>query len=165
LDELGQALAILLASAFALAAAAKLRDRAATGESFRGLRLPVAAALVWLVPVFEMALSVGLIVAPRAAAWMALLLIAAFTIVVVRAVAGGVQVPCACFGALSDTRPVSAREVVRNAMLAAGAVVATGAPPGDALWPTPAGAALAAGLWLLGGVVLRLWPDRLHSGP
>ncbi len=163
MDELGRALAILLAGVFALAAA-KLRDRAATGESFRGLRLPAAGALVWLVPLVELGLAVALIVAPRPAAWIALLLIAALTIVVVRAIAGGAQVPCACFGARSDARPVSAREVVRNAMLAASAVVATGSPPGDALWPTPAAAGVAAGLGLVGCVLLRLWPDRLRSG-
>lgn len=129
MEAVGRAATVILVGVFAWAAVAKLRRRPATMASFRDLRLPAPGILAVAVPVVE-ALVAGLLVAhPPVGGALALALLAAFSIVIVRAVAAGAEVPCACFGSTTE-RPVSTRELMRNGVLAALAVLATGAGPG-----------------------------------
>jgi hypothetical protein len=77
----------------------------------------------------------------------AVVLLALFTVVLLRAQAR--RVPCLCFGASSLETPVGPAAVVRNGVLAALAVLATGTPTGASFGATlVAGAAfaIAAGL-------------------
>ena len=121
------AAAVVLAAVFALAGAAKLRRPSVTARSFADLGLPAPGQLAIAVPVVELALAVGLVVVPPVAAALALLLLVAFTAVLVSAIRSGKQVGCGCLGSTRND-PVSAVEIVRNGMLAAAAVVAMGTP-------------------------------------
>ena len=140
MSELAAAAALVLAIVFGWAGVAKLRHHQATVTSFRGLGLPAAAALAVVVPLVELAVAVGLVLAPALTAWAALALLLAFTFVIGRAVVAGSTVACACFGGTSatggdDDRPVSTIELVRNAGLGALAIVAGGAGAGALHWP------------------------------
>lgn len=170
MDDVARAAAVVLAAVFAMAAVAKLRRPAATSSSFAALGLPQPGMLAYAVPVVEVVLAVALIDAPAPAAWAAIVLLAAFTAVLARAIAKGTGAPCACFGsARRATEPVSSVELVRNAMLAALAVVATGAPAGEVGVPSlPAlvivTVAVAAGRLVLGLVDLRRHGGRIWPG-
>lgn len=159
MTDLGRALALLLAAVLVWAAVAKLRRPDETSKSFGDLGLPAPRALAWTVPGIELAIAGWLVLAPAAAAWAVVALLAGFTVVLARGIAAGV--PCACFGSTStEGLPVSAREIVRNALLAGAAVVATGSGPGDALWPEPAALAVAAVSAVAGWSLLRVWRQR-----
>ena len=141
--DLGGAAALVLAVVFAWAAIAKARTPAETSASFHGLGLPAAPLLARVVPVVEGAVAIGLVVSPALVAWVALALVLAFSLVIVRAVAAGSTVSCACFGGAAagdgdEARPVSTVEVVRNAGLGALAIVASGAAPGGLRTSLPA---------------------------
>jgi len=126
-DGLSSAAAILLATLFAVAAVAKSAQHAATVESFRALGLVGPEALGWLVPAGELLTAGLLIVVPVAGAGMSVLLLVAFSVVLVRALRSGLAVDCACFGAIAD-RQVSPLDVVRNIGLIAVAHLALFAP-------------------------------------
>jgi uncharacterized membrane protein YphA (DoxX/SURF4 family) len=150
---------------FAVAAVAKLRQPASAARSFAALGLPASGVLAYAVPAAEAGLAVALVAAPRAAAWAAIALLAAFTAVLARAVIKGTGAPCACFGsARRASEPVSGVELVRNAMLAALAVVATGAPAGAASVPTLPALVVVTLLVAAGRVVLALVDLRRHGG-
>ena len=136
--DLAQAAALVLAAVFGWAAVAKVRAAGPTTASFRGLGLPAPRLLARAVPAVEAVLAVALVLRPAVAAFAALALVVVFSLVIVRAVAAGSTVGCACFGGGSgeDDRPVSVLEVVRNGGLGALAIVATGAGAGTALWPS-----------------------------
>lgn len=141
--DVGGAAALVLAVVFAWAAVAKFRSPAETAASFHGLHLPAASLLARAVPIVEVGVAGGLLLAPALAAWVALALVLAFSLVIVRAVAAGSTVTCACFGASpaasEDTaRPVSTVEVVRNAGLGGLAIVASGAAAGSVRTSLPA---------------------------
>jgi len=152
-EDAGYAAAVVLAAVLLRAAAAKLaRPREAAG-SFRALGLPAPSALARAVPVAELALAVALLGAPGASAAGALVLLAAFSAVLGRAVRAGATTPCACFGA-AGADPVSGVDIVRNGLLALLAVAALAA--GRPVVPGPLGvlavvAAVAAGA---GGLAL-----------
>ena len=114
----GDVLALALAAVFAWAGAAKLVDRRTTARSFRALGLPGGALLTTGVPVAELVLAAGLVLVPAAAAPVAVALLAAFSVVLGRALHDGVAVGCGCFGT-ARRGPVSARDLGRNAVLAA----------------------------------------------
>lgn len=135
MTDLAAAGALVLAAVFATAAQAKVRHRAETVASFRGLGLPAPDVLATLVPAVEAVLAVALVVVPAPAAFAALALVLAFSVVIGRAVVAGSSVSCACFGSAHD-RPVSVLELVRNGGLGGLAVVASGAGAGSALWPS-----------------------------
>lgn len=138
MTDLAQAAALVLAGVFGWAAVAKALVPAPTTASFRGLGLPAPALLARAVPAVEAALAVALVVVPALASFAALALVIVFSLVIVRAVAAGSTVGCACFGGSAttdDDRPVSVLEVVRNGGLGALAIVGTGAGAGTALWP------------------------------
>jgi hypothetical protein len=117
--------AVVLAVVFGWAAVAKLARLDATRRAFAELGLPAAAALGVAVPVVELAVAASLIVRPAVGAAFALALLAAFTLVVIRAVSSGSPSGCACFGA-RRVEPVGPSDVVRNGLLAALAALATG---------------------------------------
>lgn len=118
--------ATVLAAVFGWAAVAKLRAGAATAAGFAGLGLPAPQLLARLVPAAELVLAAALVLVPAWGAAAALVLLAAFTGVLVVNLGRGAT-GCNCFGSRPRAGPVSGIEVVRNLLLAAGAVVATGA--------------------------------------
>jgi hypothetical protein len=121
MDGLGYAAALLLACVFLAAAVSKLVDRDTTIESFRALGLPPVLATA--VPLVELALAAGLVLAPGWSAAVTLGVLAALTTFVARAIRHGVTAPCGCFGS-SASAPLSAVTLLRNVLLAAAAGVA-----------------------------------------
>jgi hypothetical protein len=123
---------IVLAAVLLVSAVAKVRTRDATREQMIAVVGEDArlAALVSLLPVVEIVVAVALV-----AAWspipglVALVLLAFFTGILLRARAR--HVPCACFGAGAADTPVGSASIVRNGVLAALAVLATGDPSGS----------------------------------
>lgn len=134
--DLAAGAAVVLVVVFGWAAAAKLRRRPATERSFRELGLPAPALLSRAVPLVEAAVATGLVVRPAPAALAALVLLVAFSAVVLRAILRGDDVACACFGATTN-EAVSTADLLRNAGLAALAVLASASRAGTAL-PVPA---------------------------
>jgi hypothetical protein len=123
LRDLGMSAAALLALTFAWAGAAKLGRQAETAAGFGELGLGRPGALARAVPLVELTLAVALLAAPAGGAAAALVLLACFSAVLVRALRRGLEVRCACFGRASGP-PLSAAELVRNGLLAALAVLA-----------------------------------------
>ncbi|HEX2850179.1 MAG TPA: MauE/DoxX family redox-associated membrane protein [Acidimicrobiales bacterium] len=159
MTDLARACALVLALLFAWAAVAKVVAHSATVEAFAGLLLPAPAVLAIAVPVVEVAVAAGLVLRPDAVGWTAIALLAGFSAVIVRAQAKGVSTGCACFGAPSSADPVSAADLVRNAALAAVAVVATGCH--DARWPSPLAGVSVVVLFIGGAVALGALRRRL----
>jgi Methylamine utilisation protein MauE len=130
---------IVLALALASSAIAKLRSRDAVRRQVATLVSVRAAPVVApLLPAAELLVALALV------SWwsevpgiVAVILLAVFTVVLIRAEAR--RVPCLCFGASRLDTPVGPAGVVRNGVLGALAVLAIGAPS-DA----HAGATLAA---------------------
>lgn len=137
-EGIGYAAAVVLAAVFLWAAAAKLAHRDDTVRALRALKLPVAGAMAGGVPAAELVLAVVLLAAPRPGAAGALVVLAAFSVVLLRALRAGVTAPCACFGSAA-TEPVSSVELVRNGLLGVLAGCALYAPrpvvpaPGEVL--------------------------------
>ena len=153
MNEVGYLAALVLAALFAWAGVAKLGARRRTRRTFRALGLPAADGFAVVVPVVELTLALGLVVAPGWAAAGALAMLAAFSVFLLRAIRAGVDVGCGCFGS-AGTEPVSYVELVRNGLMALAAVAALATPrpvaPGLAA-VLVAGAALA-----IAGLVLAL---------
>jgi hypothetical protein len=160
-DDVAYLSALVLAATFAWAAVAKLADRPRTAAGFAALGLPRPAVAAVAVPVVELALAAALVVAPAPAAVVAGALLVGFTLVLARALARGVRVGCGCFGASRKER-VSPADLVRNAMLLAAAVVATGAP-GPRV-PSLASVGLVAVVVVIAAVVLALVELRVATG-
>jgi hypothetical protein len=151
----GDVVAVALAAVFAWAGAAKLVNRPTTARSFRALGLPAVTALTTVVPVTELVLAAGLVLVPGVAAPLALAVLTGFTVHLVRARRAGVAVGCGCFGT-SRRGPVSGRDLVRNAVLAA-AAVAVAVDHGRAV----AAAVLAAGGLAVALAVRPAWSTRV----
>ena len=144
---------IVLAATLAYAAVVKLRDRAqvrAQMVDLVGARGGGAAAVV--VPIVELALALMLVVwwGSPVPGVLAAVVLAVFTVLVVRAQVR--RVPCPCFGGAASGRPAGPAAVVRNGVLIAEAVLATGDPHGASVVAT---VLLAAGLGALTIVVVR----------
>jgi uncharacterized membrane protein YphA (DoxX/SURF4 family) len=152
---LAYATALVLAAVFAAAAIAKLRDREGTRATFTAFGLPQPLATA--VPVVELAVAVGLVVAPGWAAVVSLVVLAAFTTFIARAVRLGVRAPCNCFGRASD-RPVSSVEIGRNGLLAVASVVAMTAPGPTS--PDPSSVLVVAAATLCSRWVLHQLDER-----
>jgi uncharacterized membrane protein YphA (DoxX/SURF4 family) len=151
----GDVVAIALAAVFAWAGAAKAVDRKTTARSFRALGLPAVTALTTVVPVTELLLAAGLVLVPIVAAPLALAVLAGFTLHLVRARWAGVTVGCGCFGT-ARRGPVSGRDLVRNVVLGAAALVVA----------VDHGSAYAASFLAVGGLVGALavrpgWSTRV----
>jgi hypothetical protein len=154
MTDISYALALGLAAVFAIAGIGKLRHPARTMRAFRSLHVPVVLARV--VPVVELVLAVAIVVVP-VSALAAVVLLAAFSIVLARADDG---VSCACFGSASTT-PVSWVQQARNAALAAIAIVASTATPAV---PPLAAVLVAAGIGALVALGLALAELRRSTG-
>ena len=151
---------VCLAIVFAVAAVAKLADRANTRRAVEDFGVPARAApaVAVVLPVAELAVAVLLLV-PGTARWGALgavVLLLAFTAVVAAALARGNRVDCNCFGQLG-ARPVGPATLARNGALlvVAALVLALGwdtAGPSPVGWVSDLGAAGALALGL--GVAL-----------
>jgi uncharacterized membrane protein YphA (DoxX/SURF4 family) len=113
--------AAILALVFVRAGVAKINRPSATASAFEAMSLPAPRALARAVPVLELALAVALVASPRFGGALALVLIAVFSAVLVRAV--GTDTGCGCFGA-AHTHPVSRVDLLRNAVLGGLAFVA-----------------------------------------
>jgi hypothetical protein len=120
---------VLLAAVFAFAAGAKLADQSATAEGFRDLRLRNPDRLAIQIPAIELATAVLLVAAPVGGAVMALVLLLAFSIFLARRLAAGSDATCKCFGGIR-TRPIGWIDLLRNAVLAALAVLTLVFQPG-----------------------------------
>ncbi|HEX3426625.1 MAG TPA: MauE/DoxX family redox-associated membrane protein [Acidimicrobiales bacterium] len=150
----------VIATVFAVAAWGKLVDQAWTRSAVVALvpvRGRVAVYLGRLVPATEAVVAVAIL--PRAtapwAAGLAVALLAAFTVVIIAALARGRRPVCACFGSVSDD-PIGARSVIRNLALAAVAAVALAGARHYRGAALPASQALTvAALAGLGAVALR----------
>jgi uncharacterized membrane protein YphA (DoxX/SURF4 family) len=118
---------VVLAVTFAISGAAKVRSRRALPAAMRAFGVPARAAGVAaiVVPAVELALAVALLVAwtSRWPVWVAIVVLVAFTALLVRAAVR--HVPCPCFGVVDDA-PVGPVAVVRNGAFLAIAVLALG---------------------------------------
>ena len=117
---------IILVVAFGIAALAKVRDHQAVAPAARALGLPPWAAGITarLLAPTELLTAALVAVRPtaRLGAAVALVLLMAFTTVIVRTLRQGRRPACRCFGVASD-RPIGPELIVRNIALAALAVV------------------------------------------
>jgi hypothetical protein len=133
--SLALAARVVLAAVLAASATAKLRARVSLSSDARQAQMGrlvserYASMIGPVLPPAELAVAVALV------AWwspvpgvVALGLMAAFTVVLVRAQAR--HVPCLCFGVSSLDAPVGPASIVRNGVLAAFAVLAIGEPAG-----------------------------------
>lgn len=135
---------LLLAAIFGFAAAAKLQDRASFTRSLPPLGVPAGAVRIvgLVVPAAELIIA-GLLLPASTARWgagLALIVLAIFTLVVLRAASRGVTAACACFGA-TVAEPVGGWTVARNSLLMALTALVLLSGPGSSL--TTAGADLA----------------------
>jgi peroxiredoxin len=160
---------LVLAAVFAVAAAAKLRDRPGvrfTLEDF-GLPAPLAGPGALLLPLAELTVA-GLLLPDATApagAIAALALLGAFTAAITVNLARGRHPDCNCFGQL-HSEPVGAVTLVRNGalMVLAGFVLASGQPDAAARaldglggLDTATALALAALVIAVAGVVILGW--------
>jgi hypothetical protein len=164
MDGVGYAVSIVLAVVFTAAAVAKLGDRSATREGFAALGLPAPAA--WIVPGIELGLAVVLVASPSWGATAALAALAGLTTFIVLAIRRGVAAPCNCFGRVGAA-PMSWVDVLRNGVLAVGAVVALGAThptrPAPGAWAVAvAGLIAAIAIVIAGGRRRRVLPAGGH---
>ncbi len=121
---------LVLAAMLALAAFAKLRSRATSREQtialVGGATGPAVAAAL---PFVELAIAIALVVWWSAIPGVvALVLLLAFSAVVVRAQLR--RLPCPCFGNAGRGGAAGPMSLVRNALFAAYAVLATASPSG-----------------------------------
>src|SRR4051794_35997443 len=136
LDAAALAARLVVAAVFIVAGVGKLADLPGFRGTLRafgvGERLSRVGAVV--LPIAELATAAALLVQPWATwgAAAALLLLVAFTGAIVNALARGDAPDCGCLGALHSA-PVSRRQVVRNAALAAPAVFVLATGPGAAI--------------------------------
>ncbi len=122
-EALSIAAPFLVAVVLVWSAIGKLREPAVAAEGFAALRVPSALSRPWIIrghPWVELASALLLVVAPGwlgvVGAVAALGLMAAYLVLVVRAVRREEDVDCACFGAWGPGR-VTQRTVWRNAWL------------------------------------------------
>ncbi|HYD10870.1 MAG TPA: MauE/DoxX family redox-associated membrane protein [Acidimicrobiales bacterium] len=160
MNEVLYAGAVVLAAVFAWAGAAKAVAPQRTQRTFAQLGLPSVLARV--VPVVELALGAGLVLAPGITAWAALAMLVAFTGLLTKVVVRGESVACGCFGS-ARPEPVSFVDLVRNALLI---VVATAVAIGGTSPDSPGLAAViaASGLAATGLVVVALADLKRRTG-
>lgn len=124
MSEVGYVAALLLAGLFAWAGVAKLSSPHRTRQTFTAFGLPAPRVLGTALPLAELALAVGLVAFPAVASYVALGLLVGFTTFLVRAVQGGTDVGCGCFGS-ARAEPVGMVELLRNVLMACAAVAAS----------------------------------------
>jgi len=153
--------AVALAAVFGWAALAKSVRYRPTVSAFRDLGLPAPRPLALAAPASELLIAGALLSRPDIGGLLALATLAVFTAVVVRAVARGATTGCGCFGSRRDL-PVSGADVVRNGLLAALAVLATGTR--RLVRPGP-GALAAMVVVVVAGVALQAMARRRLGRP
>ena len=123
MSAVGLVASIVLGLVFLVSGGSKLSAGPRWPEEARGLGAP--SFVVPVLPWFEIVLGAVLVtqVVPTLAAALALLVLAAFTVLILRRLAEGERPPCACFGAWS-TKPLGRGHVVRNLGFIGLAVVA-----------------------------------------
>jgi Methylamine utilisation protein MauE len=144
---------VLVVSAIAkMRAHADLTTRLARLQMGRLVGQAFAPVIEPVLPVAEIGVAVALV------AWwspvpgvVALLLLATFTVVLVRAQVH--HVPCLCFGTASLEAPVGPWAIVRNGFLAGLAVIAIGNPTGAKVGAT---VVLCLGLGAVAAAVIRV---------
>jgi hypothetical protein len=117
--------AVILAAVFGWAALAKALRHRPTTVAFAELGLPAPGVLATAVPAGEALVALTLLLRPAVGAALALAALAAFSLVIVRALGRGTAGGCGCFGS-RRVEPVSPADVVRNGLLAGFAAVGTG---------------------------------------
>jgi peroxiredoxin len=137
---------LALAAVFAVAAAGKMMDlagsRKALGDFGFGPRLAALGGPA--LPALELLIAAALVVTPTArwGAVTALVLLGAFIVGIARLLRAGQAPDCHCFGQI-HSEPVGASTLIRNAVLAAAAlVVVVGAPGRSLAWFSGEGLAL-----------------------
>lgn len=115
MSAVGLVASVLLGVVFLVSGGSKIAAGPAWPEQAAGLGAP--SIVVPVLPWVEIVLGAILVmqVAPVAAAATALVVLAAFTALIIRRLAQGRHPPCACFGAWS-AKPLGAGHVVRNAV-------------------------------------------------
>lgn len=118
----GLVVSIALGIVFLVSGGSKLAAGPSWPQQAKALGAPMF--VVPLLPWFELALGALLVVqlAPVVAAGIALVVLVAFTALIVRRLAEGRHPPCACFGSWSS-RPLGWGHVARNAGFIALAVL------------------------------------------
>ena len=114
---------LVLGCVFVVAGVLKARDPYWTRTASR---FGTSAVLATVLPWVEIVLG-ALLVVDIGGPWSAVaaaVLLAAFTVVIVRRVAAGDRAPCACFGSIGADAPMSWRTVARNVGLLVLAAVA-----------------------------------------
>jgi uncharacterized membrane protein YphA (DoxX/SURF4 family) len=113
MSAVGSVASVLLGLVFLVSGGAKIAAGPAWPEQAVGLGAP--SVVVPVLPWVEIVLGAILVMqlAPVVAAVAALLLLAAFTMLIVRRLSQGRHPPCACFGSWS-ARPLGAGHVTRN---------------------------------------------------
>lgn len=115
MSAVGLVASVLLGVVFLVSGGSKIAAGPAWPEQAAGLGAP--SIVVPVLPWVEIVLGAILVmqVAPGVAAATALVVLAAFTALIIRRLAQGRHPPCACFGAWS-AKPLGAGHVVRNAV-------------------------------------------------
>lgn len=124
-DELAYLAALTLAIAFAYSATAKARDRQPTKRAIQAAGLPASGGITVVVTAAELAIAITLVLRPAIGGALALGLLTLFTLFIVYLLARRIDVSCGCFGA-NATNSVSEVDLVRNGVLLALSIVATG---------------------------------------
>ena len=112
----------------ALSAGAKLRDRAALPSALAMFGVPssLTRPATVLLPATELTVAaLAAIPGFDLGVWIAVVLLGVLTVSVTANLAAGRRPPCPCFGVVS-ARPISGVTLVRNAVLLAVAILATG---------------------------------------
>jgi hypothetical protein len=158
----GTVMAVVSAVVWALAAGGKVVRHRETVTAFAGLELPAAGALAVAVPAAELAVAAALLVRPAAGGAAGLCLLVVFTAVIVRALARGVDTGCGCFGSRRPS-PLGPADVVRNGLLAAFALLATGARRLTA--PSAGDVLVGVAAVVVAGAILGVAQRRLTGPP
>ena len=123
MDVVATIAAIVVGAALIWAGVFKLMDGPAWPKA--AADMGVARPIALVVPFVELAIGITLII-PVLRPWpaiAAIVLLLAFTVVILRRILDGSRPPCACFGSRSN-RPLGAIHVLRNVGLIALATVA-----------------------------------------
>ena len=123
MDVVATIAAIVVGAALIWAGVFKLMDGQAWPKA--AADMGVARPIALVVPFVELAIGITMII-PVLRPWpavAAIVLLLAFTVVILRRILDGSRPPCACFGSRSN-RPLGAIHVLRNVCLIALAVVA-----------------------------------------
>lgn len=134
---MSEACALVVAATFGASGITKLVQWRASSVALRNL-VPLSAALsgpaVVVLGVGEIALSLGLasVQGRRISAVIATVALIAFTAVLAKAIASGVQAPCGCFGSISR-ESIGPPLLTRNTGLITAALVAAASAPRNIL--------------------------------